>query len=779
MDKVTKELISACLLISGFGGILLLAELYYTNYYLIVALGINIPWLDTHLFAKEQMIFLNNSFTLRPIIAASCAIFLLYPNRERTRTLLHHVTVTLIAAGVFFVLPLLKYLPAPNYAGQIVNILGSGLLFFTMLRGAFNIAPYLSTYNPSLDKNIDEADGFPQTTQLIETPTSVNLKYTFRYKGHIYDGYINALNIFRANAVIGLPGSGKSYAIIEEYIRQCVFKGFCGVVYDYKDPALTQLLYSYLCQYKEANPDKQVPRFAYLSSRFLNRTYRCNPLKGIATASEAQDIADVILTALNKSFLEKQGEFFTESAKKYTALNIYALGVLKKGTRLSLPHLISLLSRPAAEVFPALKLVSVIYPDMRGIFSPFQQAFEQNVMEQLQGQLASAQIGVGSMSDRELAYIMTEDEEHPEHNITVDINNPDDPLWLALGNDPKKDRVLGLACSVYLSRMATIVNQPKRIPCLFAVDEYTTTYVSGSDKLIATARSNKIAVLLGYQDNAQLVRDYGQKVADALIGTSTNVFSGMAKGETARKLSESFGEKRVLKQSKTMNEQGSITVNYSEQKEKRVPQNVIEELSQGDFVGRVADEYKKELRLEHKVFHGTIQVDNSYKKITHTIPDLRNWSERDTLEYTSRNLIRIDNEISALLAEIKPIVTDYKGLVSMTMLEHKPKNVSYLTLEECLQGDMEMQPDFLNWLEKAYYVVYSLEELDLKNDVLSFQEKFELLFRDVWKGGEEEVRRVMKIVADERLISIQSVQQKRNELLQSFQNVADNYDLPD
>jgi hypothetical protein len=582
-----------------------------------------------------------------------------------------------------------------------------------------------------LDENETNASGFEQNEKLIELQNSINLKYSFIHKNKKHIGWINVLNPFRATSIVGTPGSGKTYAVLEEYMRQLTFKGFSGVFYDYKDPALSRQAYNYLMQYAEGTKNKTIPEFAYISFIDLNRTKRCNPLNGIDTSAEAVDFATVILTALNKKFAEQQGEFFVESAKTFTALAIYFLGIVHNGRFQSLPHLLSLVGRKADIVFPAFKLVSIFYPDMQMLFNPFSEAFDKNVIEQLQGQLASAQIGLGTMSDKELAWIMTEDEEHPEWNVDLDINSITHPKILCIGNASGKDIILGLACSVYLSRIAKIINK-KGTPVQFFVDELPTVYIKGLDTLISTARSNKVAVVLGFQDLSQLTRDYGEKIAKVVWGTVANIFSGGVKGDSAKKLAESFGEKKVLKISKTVNSDGNVTINYQEAKEKKIPADVIEELDQGEFVGRVAGEFG--YKIKNKVFYGEININPDYKKMPLEIPLLRNLTKPEQDEMTLRNLIKITNEISEMLSKVNDLAEDYNKLKAYTYKAKKKEQEQAICLETFIENpdDAEAQKHFYLWIEQAYLIIVNLRILMLKNDILSFEEKFELLLRDVY-----------------------------------------------
>jgi hypothetical protein len=714
-----------------------LVELYYANYLIFDRAEITIRFLNNILIKEQVGSLLERSFMIRAICIGFFTVLLLFPTVAEKKKKLITVLIRLLVLSLFFFsFVFLQKLPAPNNAGQVLNIVFSIVCAFMIMRCFMYLARYITSINTSLKDNEEQADGFLQITKLFENKHSVNIQTRFKYHNKIYDGWINVINVFRASAVIGTPGSGKTYAALEEYIRQLILKNFSAVIYDYKDPALSKFAYHHL---QESNNPAS---FKYISFGDLNRTYRCNPLKNITSSAEATDMANVILISLNKQFATRQGEFFVESAKIFVALSIYFLGMVEQGKYQSLPHLLSLINRTPGQLFPCFKLLSIFYPDMRALFSPFEQAFENNVIEQLQGQLASAQIGVGSISDRELAFVMTEDE-NEKYNTDLDVNNIKKPKILCIGaNDPEKEIVYGLAVSVYLSKISKVINK-KGTPCLFAVDELSTVFVKGIDNLIATGRSNLVAVLTGFQDYSQLYRDYGEKVAKAIISTIANVFVGSVKGETAKQLSESFGEKKVMKKSKNVNQDGNVTINYSEQREKRIPQDIIEELSQGDFVGRVADNFNE--KLDYKVFHASLIVDPKTKECRHEIPQIYNRTKEEWFQITQMNLIHVNDSISDLLNKTNGLARDFDNIINeftynkdefdSATKEKIPQNVC---LEYFLKdpADEKNHEHFYLWLEAMYLLIVNLSILGLKNDILDFETKFNLLLREVYQYGE-------------------------------------------
>jgi hypothetical protein len=766
-SKNTKELIYIGLSGIFIGCVVTFLDLYYNNYQLIAQLRWNIGLLDGY-FASHPAWddFLAANIYVRPIALSAWAMMLFHPTAaERKGSAFPHILKLITLCAVFYGLRWL-YVILPNTLAQALNILGSLFLIIPIIRKFFYLSRYLSLINTGLS-NEKNADGFAQTQQLITNENSVNLRYEYSHGGQLHAGYANFINPFRGTITLGTPGSGKTYVSLEEFMRQFINRGYAAVIYDYKDPALSTLAYSYLCDYQLSTGNKK-PQWAYVSFKDLNRTHRSNPMKGIVTSEDASDFAEVLLLALNRNLAEKQGDFFGESAKNYTAVAIFVLGVLFDGKYQSLPHVLALVGGEITNLFPVYALLSVFYPSLRTITNTFIEAYQQGAIEQLQGQVASARIGLARMSNPLLCYVMTESKEHPEENISLDVNSKENPLVFCIGNDPQKDIILGLASSVYLSKMAKALNK-KAHPTLFGVDELPTVFIKGIDNLIATARSNKIAVALGFQDYTQITRDYGQKIADTIINTCGNLIAGSVKGETARKLSESFGEKKVLKQSKTVNHEGEVSISYSEQKERKIPQDVIEELSQGDFVGRVMDEAKQ--RIRYKVFHGRFIIDEAWKEVKHQIPPVRHLTELEQREVTARAQIEVINDIQTFLNETGAVAKQYETLLRQytKRIPKKPKDerpdseVQPICLERFVDNptDENEQKQFAWWLEAAYAIINDFNALQPVNDVLTDEEKFELLLTNVYRESMEKVQVVRDYRTKLGLVDLESVQKRK------------------
>ena len=220
--------------------------------------------------------------------------------------------------------------------------------------------------------------------------------------------------------------------------------------------------------------------------------------------------------------------------------------------------------------------------------------------EQLMGQIASAKIPLSRMISPQLYWVMSDSE------FTLDINNPDEPKILCVGNNPDRQNIYGAALGLYNSRIVKLINKKGKLKSAVIIDELPTIYFKGLDNLIATARSNKVAVCLGFQDFSQLKRDYGDKEAAVVMNTVGNIFSGQVVGETAKTLSERFGKILQKRQSVTINREDKST-SINTQMESLIPASKISTLTQGMFVGAVADNFNE--RIEQKIFHCEIVVD--------------------------------------------------------------------------------------------------------------------------------------------------------------------------
>ena len=522
--------------------------------------------------------------------------------------------------------------------------------YICLLMGGLWISRLLK-HNLMEDVFNNENESFMQETKLMVNEYSVNLPTRFYYKKKWNKGWINVVNPFRASMVLGTPGSGKSYAIVNNYIKQQIEKGFAMYIYDYKFPDLSEIAYNHLLHHLDAYKVK--PQFYVINFDDPRKSHRCNPINPafMTDISDAYESAYTIMLNLNRSWIQKQGDFFVESPIILLAAIIWFLKIYEKGKYCTFPHAIEFLNRPYAQIFPIL----TSYDELANYLSPFMDAWKGGAQDQLQGQIASAKIPLSRMISPALYWVMTGDD------FSLDINNPKEPKVLVVGNNPDRQNIYSAALGLYNSRIVKLINKKKQLKSSVIIDELPTIYFRGLDNLIATARSNKVAVCLGFQDFSQLTRDYGDKESKVIQNTVGNVFSGQVVGETAKTLSERFGKVLQQRQSMTINRNDKST-SISTQMDSLIPASKISNLTQGIFVGAVSDNFDE--RIDQKIFHAEIVVDSvkvsaemkAYQPIP-VIVEFKNEDGSDNLKETiEANYRKVKQEILTLVdSEIQRI----------------------------------------------------------------------------------------------------------------------------
>ena len=540
-----------------------------------------------------------------------------------------------------------------------ISYLGNATLYiFTMTAGYICLLmgglwmSRLLKHNLMEDVFNNENESFMQETKLMENEYSVNLPTRFYYKKKWQRGWINVVNPFRATIVLGTPGSGKSFAVVNNYIKQQIEKGYSMYIYDFKFPDLSTIAYNHMMNHQ--NGYKVKPQFYVINFDDPRRSHRCNPIHPdfMSDISDAYESAYTIMLNLNKTWVQKQGDFFVESPIILFAAIIWYLRIYKNGKYCTFPHAIELLNRRYEDVFPIL----TSYPELENYLSPFMDAWQGGAMEQLAGQIASAKIPLSRMISPQLYWVMSASE------FTLDINNPEEPKILCVGNNPDRQNIYGAALGLYNSRIVKLINKKGQLKSSVIIDELPTIYFKGLDNLIATARSNKVAVCLGFQDFSQLVRDYGDKEAKVVINTVGNIFSGQVVGETAKTLSERFGKVLQKRQSISINRQ-DVSMSINTQMDSLIPPSKISGLTQGMFVGSVSDNFTE--RIEQKIFHAEIVVDTDKVKREEShyqpIPIINDFKDADGNDCMKQT---IQDNYNQIKEDVKQIVKDELGRIA-------------------------------------------------------------------------------------------------------------------
>jgi len=527
----------------------------------------------------------------------------------------------------------------------VLYILSTGSGYILLMQAGVWISRLLK-HNLMTDVFNSENESFQQETKLLYNEYSVNLPTKFYYQGNWHHGWINVVNPFRATIVLGTPGSGKSYAVVNNYIRQHIEKGFSMYIYDFKFDDLSTIAYNHLLNHSEAYTIK--PKFYIINFDDPRKSHRCNPLNPIfmTDISDAYEAAYTIMLNLNRSWIQKQGDFFVESPIILLAAIIWFLKIYENGRYCTFPHAIELLNKKYEDVFTIL----TSYSDLENYLSPFMDAWQGGAQDQLQGQIASAKIPLSRMISPQLYWVMTGDD------FSLDINNPKEPKILCVGNNPDRQNIYSAALGLYNSRIVKLINKKGQLKSSVIIDELPTIYFRGLDNLIATARSNKVSVCLGFQDFSQLTRDYGDKESKVIQNTVGNIFSGQVVGETAKTLSDRFGKILQKRQSISINRNDTST-SISTQLDSLIPASKISTLTQGFFVGAVSDNFDE--RIEQKIFHSEIVVDNvklsEETKSFQQIPPIRSFIDEDGNDLMTR---QIQDNYREIKSDILNIITD-------------------------------------------------------------------------------------------------------------------------
>jgi len=507
-------------------------------------------------------------------------------------------------AGILLITGLLVYSFTGyllHLAGQ-VSVMAGCYIFFTaagyiMVLSGGTLLSRLLKLNWMDDVFNNENETFPQEERLLNNEYSINLPAKYNLKGKRRQSWINVINPFRSLLVVGTPGSGKSYFVIRHVITQHIEKGFSMFLYDFKYDDLTRIAYNTLLKNLHRYPVK--PQFYVINFEDLSRTHRCNPLDptSMEDITDATEASRTIMLGLNMEWIKKQGDFFVESPINFVTAIIWFLRKYKNGKYCTLPHVIELMQVEYEQLFPVLKTE----PEIEVLINPFISAYQNDAMEQLEGQVASAKIGMARLSSPQLYYVLS------GNDFTLDINNPNEPKIVCMGNNPQKQQIYGAVLSLYISRVIKLVNRKNQLKSSLVFDEFPTIYFNGIDNLIATARGNKVATCLGVQDYSQLKKDYGREQAEVIMSIVGNVISGQVVGDTAKLLSERFGKIIQERQSISINS-NDTSYSKSTQLDAAIPPSKIATLSSGEFVGMVSD--NPDEKIELKIFHSEIINDH-------------------------------------------------------------------------------------------------------------------------------------------------------------------------
>ena len=532
-------------------------------------------------------------------------------------------------------------LQADIQTSSLLYMSSTGLGFLLMLAGG-NLLSRLLQIKMIKDVFNKDNETFPQEERLLENQYSINLPTRYILNGKTRNGWLNIINPFRSTLLSGSAGSGKTYFYIRHVIDQHLKKGFSMLVYDFKYSDLSTLAYNKLLKYAK---NYKVKPCLYVIS-FDEIMHRCNPLEpqGMTDITDATEASRTIMLGLNREWIKKQGDFFVESAISFVTALIWYLRRYENGKYCTLPHTIELMMVDYRRLFAVLSQQG----EIDALINPFVSAWEKEEWGQLEGQIGSAKISMARLVSPKLYYVLS------GNDFTLDINNPQAPKIVCLGNNPQKLQTYGAVLSLYVNRILKLVNQKDKLKCSLIFDEYP-TLVADLVPTITTARSNLVSCTIGIQSIEQVKKEYGSEQANIIAGISGNIISGQVTGDSAKKLSEAFGKIMQQRESVSINS-SDTSVSRSVQLDAAIPASKIASLSSGEFVGMVAD--NPDQKIELKMFHAEIVNDHEAirleEKAYRPLPGIRKVSDEEIRENYRRVWADIQELISTEMAKLMP-----------------------------------------------------------------------------------------------------------------------------
>ncbi|WP_288354383.1 type IV secretory system conjugative DNA transfer family protein [uncultured Bacteroides sp.] len=656
--------------------------------------------------------------------------------------------------------------PANRILYALCSVVGTMLVH----QGLDGIAKYYN-YKVGEDRFNFENESFQQSETLVANDYSVNIPMIYYWKQKMHKGWINIINPFRGTIVLGTPGSGKSFGIIDPFIRQHAAKGFSMMVYDFKYPTLAKTLFYQYCKNRKAGKLPENCGFRTINFTDVEYSDRINPIqrKYIPDLAAASETAATLLASLNKGGGEKKGgseAFFTNSAENFLAaiiyffVNFHPVG-FKQGKKLKrfvslvddpkntdgkvhkyeivirnwddfnavdqdgnvvldfvdengndvstdedrmfvdlnsfsykdrtgkqvkiercwyededgkevepdtitgefsdMPHVLSFLGRSYDQVFNILMQDDKI----ASLMAPFKSAYENKANDQLEGMVGTLRVNAARLVSPEAYWVFTGDD------FDLKISDKAHPSYLVIANDPEKEQVIGSLNALVLNRLITRVNSKGNIPVSIIVDELPTLYFHKIDRLIGTARSNKVAVTLGFQELPQLEADYGKVGMQKIITTCGNIFMGAARNKETLEWAQNdvFGKAKQTSQSISIND-NKVSTTISEKMDYLVPAAKIADMATGWLAGQAARDFTAtdERMLNHfdieqseefKTTKYFCKTHFDMKKIKdeedHYVPlpkiyEFKNDREKEIM--LNRNFKRVNDEVEKMVKEL-------------------------------------------------------------------------------------------------------------------------------
>lgn len=624
----------------------LLAHFFLEWHGLFKSLGWSNPFVD-NLIRKLLAGFglLASPWPLKLLAAGAIVAFGISSRGVKSKTLKAQTVAIDLAVGAILFLGSTFWVPdSTQWLVITAGMMGGSLIYLTLtfvgllylLKGSQAINRLMNSQIGQDPFNV-ENETFPQEERLLTNEYSVNIPTEFTYKRRLRRGWINIVNPFRGLLIVGSAGSGKTFSLIYAIIRQQIEKGFSMYIYDFKFADLSIVAFNALMRYRKNQPQNM--KFYCINFDNPAKSHRCNPLHPIYLPSieDAEESAKMVMLNLNKKWIGEEGKFFVDTPIAYVTCAIWLLRTYKEGIYCTLPHVIELLSMDYKKVFPLL----VDRPDLETRAAIFISALEGGAMEQLEGQMASARSGPAKLASPTLYWTMS------SNDFMLDINDPDEPKIVCIGNNSKKKKIYGAALSLYNGRILHQVNQKGKRPSGIVIDEIPTMFFEGIGDLINTGRSNKIAVTLALQDYSQLDAEYGKLQAEVIKNSCGTVLCGQASGATAEAMQNRLGKN--VQQKESLNIQSEDTTHgFSTEMNFIAPAAKISQLSQGQFVGVVADTAEQPSEL--KAVRAKVLVNEADFKAEQRYKELPNFSTfaqegKDLAKLVEDNYLQIKSDV--------------------------------------------------------------------------------------------------------------------------------------
>jgi hypothetical protein len=506
------------------------------------------------------------------------------------------------------------------------------------------------------DKWNVEGESFMQHTKAVVTPYSVNIPTEFYFKGKVHRGWINLVNPFRGTILIGTPGSGKSFGIVNPFIRQLIAKEFCCCVYDFKYPDLGKIAYYHYLLAKQSGKCLK-HNFYVINLNDVEKSCRTNPWRSdyLNTLADASESAEALVEALKKG--DKSGgsdQFFTQSAINFLAACIFFFSKHESGKYSSLPHVLSFLNRSYQEIFDTL----FTEPELVSLLSPFRSAYLEKAFPQLEGQVGTLKIFISRLATKETFWVFSGDD------FNLKISDRNTPGMVILANDPNTQNINSACYSIVLNRLTKLINSKGNLPSALIIDEVPTLFVHKVENLIATARSNKVAVLMGLQELPQFNQQYGKDTAATITAVVGNVLAGSVRNkETLEWLERLFGKSKQIGEGLSI-DRNKTSTSLNEKLEALIPAGKMASLNTGEMVGLIAADVQENYTGQFETSAINCKINLSQKELQteengyQPLPTFYDFHGKKD-EILRQIFLRVNKDIEELIQKFKkPVITN-------------------------------------------------------------------------------------------------------------------------